>query len=142
MEYVAQIFILFIGGGISYWWHLHRKNRDRADTFKDVLVQSLASYESAEATLSATIVSLFPEHDKEFKKFVAHISKKKQSDFLELWKKYEKIYLSFARFGSFAPIMAELTHPDFGDSPEVLDLIEIKRKKEVIGVFNKLIEKL
>lgn len=142
MEYLAKLAILFLGGGITYWWYRYRKYRDRVDEFKEILKSDILNYQSDETTLSAVVLSSYPEHNQTFQKLLLYVPKRRRQWLVSQWNLYEEIYNFFKRFGVFGVAMAELPHPDFGATPESARLVERKRKIQITRVFNELIEKL
>ena len=142
MNYIAEICVAIIVGGIGYWWFLRERYRGKADAFKEILVSDIQHYASEETTLGATVLSLFPDHNNEFNKFMVYVPKRKKSQLSSLWRKYEEIYSVFSRLGVFGAVTAVLPHPDFGSSPEAANLMEVKHKKQIVKALSEIIEKL
>ena len=87
----------------------------------------MPNYSSQETSLGAVVLLLYPTHDQEFRKLLIYTPQSKHEWLLGLWAKYTDVYSFFKSAGVFGPIVAELPHPDFGHSPEGVQLVERKR---------------
>jgi hypothetical protein len=142
MEYIAEVLVAIIVGWIGHRWYRHQKYRNKVDEFKEMLRADISNYESAETTLSAIVLSIYPKHNQVFQKLLLYVPKSRKQWLAGRWDVYEEIYNFFKQFGVFGVAMAELPHPDFGATPESARLVERKRKIQIAGVFNEILEKL
>ena len=104
--------------------------------FKSLLINDIPHYESEETTFSACILDLYPNHKAELYQLLIHLPEKKKKQILKAWEPYDNLYKGKKSFGIFGVVMADLPHPDFGQSIEMVQNIERKQKKQVIKVLN------
>jgi len=142
MEHLLKILVAIIVGWIGYKWWQHKRYRTEADKFKELLIADIHNYESHETTLSAVVLSHFPQHHEAFNKFLIYVPKNKQHNLIKQWQKYQEIYAFFNSAGVFGVVMAELPDPDFEPNQDNVDAVSRKRKKQISSIMRSFIEKL
>ncbi|MBT8292313.1 MAG: hypothetical protein KJN70_03490 [Eudoraea sp.] len=142
MEHILKIIVAIVVGWVGYLWWKKKRYRAKADEFKELLVSDLPNYEAQETTLSAVVLAHYPKHNEAFEKLLIYTPKKKHQVLINSWRKYTEIYSFFNSAGVFGVVMAELPHPDFEPSLENVGQLERKRKLQISGIINELIEKL
>lgn len=142
MEYFLEILVAIIVGWVGYKWWKQKQYRSEADKFKELLVSDLPNFETTETTLSALVLSHYPEHNEAFKKFLIYVPKIKKNSLIRQWQKYEEIHAFFKSAGVFGIVAAELPHPDFEPNTENLDAVSRKRKQQIANIMRDFIEKL
>lgn len=143
MSYLLEVIIAIICGGIGYWWRRRRIYRDKADKFKELLISDFINFESDDNSLGAVVLQLYPVHNEAFQKFLVYVSSKREKKYLESqWLKYTEIYQNYKSLGVFGAVAAELPHPDFDPTPELIAVVKRKRKKQINDVINEFIQRL
>lgn len=142
MDTALEILGAIVICAISYQGFLLRRRRLAADVFKQRLLDDIESFRSPKTTLSAVVLTCYPEHKKAFEKYLVAAPKSKNEALKGKWVKYTEIYDWFNSFGVFGVVMAEAPHPDIEASPENIEAIERKRKKEVLAILESFIHDL
>lgn len=140
--FLAKIIAAILTGAISYWWWRKKRYRAKADEFRELLLSALSSYEAEETTLSAAVLSHYPEHNDAFEKLLIYVPPRRRDSLRAQWKKYTEIYAFFNAAGIFGVVMAELPHPDFEPNVENVDAVSRKRKRQISGVLREFIDRL
>ena len=113
-----------------------------ADVFKQRLLDDIENYRSPKTTLSAVVLTSYPEHNRSFEKFLVAVPKSKREGIKAQWAIYTGVYNWFDSFGVFGVVMAEAPHPDIEPSQENIEAIERKRKIEVLAVLESFVDEL
>lgn len=139
---VLKILGALLGGGIGYWFYLRKRYRTAADDLKRRLLEGIANYKSSQTTLSVVVLALYPQHNRAFEEFLIVTPKAKRARLQNSWRVYTEIHEFFKGFGIFGVAIAEAPHPDFEASPENLDAVSRKRKRQILNVLQQFINDL